>query len=167
MLALTSSPRSSGFFKEHKGVATVEFALVMIPFFMLVLFTMELSRVIYLYATIDLSLSEASQRSAYSGSRDTSTDYVQAFKAAFKDNVQKAPLLTDSDTADITIQYCTDIEQIINDGCSSDAASRNRPLAVYSVVYHYEPVFFIFPEKMVKKSLTRNLVYVQEYERAL
>lgn len=152
------------FNKERKGVVAVEFALVFIPFFTLVLFTMELSRVIYLYAAIDLSLSEASQHASYAGNADGGNDYTNLFNAAFQQNIEKTPLLFKDDRADITVKYCDSIDKIITKNCSG-SNSTGMPLAIYSISYHYKPVFFIFPSNFLQSSLTRNIIHVQEYER--
>ena len=152
------------FNKERKGVVAVEFALVFIPFFALVLFTMELSRVIYLYAAIDLSLSEASQRASYAGTAGEANDYASLFNIAFKNNIEKTPLLFNDDTVDITVKYCDSIDKIIARNCSGSDSS-GMPLAMYNISYHYKPVFFIFPSDFLQNSLTRNIIHVQEYER--
>jgi tight adherence protein E len=155
------------FSREHKGVAAVEFALVIFPFLLLVLFTMELCRVIFLYAAIDLSISEASQRSSYSGNLNAGgagRDYASLFRAAFQANTQKMPLLFKDEDVGISVKYCDNIDDVISDSCSSLSADV-KPLAIYSVVYHYKPLFFIFSGDIMKNSLARNIVYVQEYER--
>lgn len=157
------------FGKNNKGVAAVEFALVFIPFMMLILFTLECSRMIYLYATIDLSLSEASQRTSNSGRSNNpgnTYDYETAFRDAFKNNLKDMPLSNIGNDGQITVsvKYCQNIDQIIGDSCLP-VNSKNNPLALYHVTYEYKPLFFALATGFLDMSMTRDIIHVQEYER--
>lgn len=149
------------FVKEKKSVITVEFALIIIPYLLLFLLTAEICRMFYVSSVINLSLAESSRYAA--NNRELS--YKEAFINNYKKNLVSFPLLANANQISFDVYYCETIEDIISDKCITNNKDK-MPLAIYHIDYHYKPVFFILPNNYTNKIISRNLVYVQEYERS-
>lgn len=146
-------------FISNSGTAAVEFALVIIPFLALFLFTAELCRIIFLSSVIDVTLAESSRYASYSGE---DTQYETVFRSMLRDNLADWPLLGSGEDVDINVKYCANIQAILNDKCNSVST---QPLAIYSINYRYSSMFFIFPSYLTSQAVSRNVAFVQEYQR--
>jgi tight adherence protein E len=49
---------------------------------------------------------------------------------------------------------------------SDSGNSNSAPIAIYRIAYRYTPMFFPFPGNVFNDLLVREVVFVQEYERA-
>lgn len=148
-------------YKAKKGVIAVEFALVIIPYLLLFLLTAEVCRMFYVSSVINLSLAESSRYAA--NNRELS--YKESFINNYKKNLNSFPLLSNANQLSFDVYYCRTIEDIIADKCTKNNKEK-KPLAIYHIDYHYKPVFFVLPNNYTNKIISRNLVYVQEYERS-
>lgn len=150
------------FSQEKKGAIAVEFALVLIPYLLLFLLTAEVCRMFYVSSVINLSLAESSRYAA--NNREIS--YKESFIKNYKKNLNSFPLLSNNNQLSFDVYYCGTIEDIILDKCTKNNKNK-KPLAIYHIDYNYKPVFFILPNNYINKIISRNLVYVQEYERSI
>lgn len=150
-------------YRSSTGSAALEFSLILIPFIMALLFLAELCRVVYISSALDLILAESSYRTSL---RQPDSDYRAYFKKAFNERLDVWPLFTQKNTIRVSAQYCNDIAALIENGkhCSSTHAV-GKPLALYDVNIHYQPLFFIFPTVMVEQRWKRKIAFVQEFQR--
>lgn len=152
-----SWPRSS------RGSAALEFSLLFIPFVMAFLFLAELCRVVYISSALDLILAESSYRTSL---RQFDSDYHAYFTKALNERLAVWPLFTKKNTMSVSAQYCYNIEALIeNDKHCSSTDAVGKPLALYHVNMHYQPLFFLFPTVMVEQQWKRKIVFVQEFQR--
>lgn len=152
--------RQGNFFLRNDGAVAVEFAFVVIPFIISILFIMELCRVVYVMSSIDLILSEAGTASV------TLTDSSEAnayFDNMINEMASNWPFLLYSKDVKVqtNIQYCDSIAQVTNNQCSSSASK--ALLGIYQITVPYEPVFFAFPDSFIQNEMIRKVIFVQEH----
>lgn len=153
------------FFKED-GAAAIEFAFVVIPFLISILFIMELCRVIYVMSSVDLILSESSSATV---TLKNSTDSEKYFESVVNEMSKGWALLLTGENLKIKtkIVYCQTIAQLASNQCSSNTASptasSTATLGVYTLTVPYEPLFFVFPSSLIQKTMVRKIVLVQEH----
>ncbi|WP_318357394.1 TadE/TadG family type IV pilus assembly protein [Enterobacter sp.] len=146
---------------RNEGFVAIEFALVVIPFIISILFIMELCRVIYIMSSIDIILSETSSAVATSQSSSGNKEFQKRFSEVSNG---WALLLTGKNINIKTdIKYCPTINDLVIGRCSNaPAVAANATLAIYQVNVPYEPVFFIFPTSFVQKQMFRRVVLILE-----
>lgn len=151
-------------FRNNDGSATIEFSLVLIPFLSSLLFIMELCRVMYLSAAIDLVVAESGR---YVSLEPSVTDYTGRFNRMLNDNIVLWPLLSSGQPVYVSVYHCEKVLDLIDKGgrCSSDDTSSKKVLAVYSIAYKYKPLFFIFSKGHFDSLLSRDVIFVQEAKR--
>ncbi|MGL9720945.1 TadE/TadG family type IV pilus assembly protein [Symbiopectobacterium sp.] len=150
-------------YRSSTGSAALEFSLIFIPFIMAFLFLAELCRVVYISSALDLILAESSYRTSL---RQPDSDYHAYFTKALNKRLGVWPLFTKENKISVSAQYCDDIAALIENGkhCSSTHAV-GKPLALYHVNIHYQPLFFLFPTVMVEQRWKRKVAFVQEFQR--
>lgn len=142
------------------GGVTIEYAIVIIPFIITVLFIMELCRVTYIMSSIDLILAEGSGAAASLSDTSSGGDY---FKRMIKKQAEQSPLLLSDDIDVITdVSYCQNISQLLDDRCTPTGAE-SAPLSIYKISVPYKPLFFIFPISFLKDKMSRKVIMVQEH----
>ncbi|HHQ7228721.1 TPA: TadE/TadG family type IV pilus assembly protein [Salmonella enterica subsp. enterica] len=151
-------------FIKNNGTASIEFSLVLIPFLASILFILELCRIMYLAAAIDLVLAESAR---YTSLEPSVTDYEQTFNKMLNDNIVLWPLLSSGQSVDAKVRHCGKISDLVNAAisCTIDDTAGNKMLALYSLNYHYKPLFFIFNDGHFDSLLTRKIIYIQEAKR--
>jgi tight adherence protein E len=153
------------FIRDRRGAATIEFALTSIIFLTLVFFVAEISRLSYLSSMLDLAISEGAKE-AKNAPYTTGDDYNSRFNKRMLDEGGMIwGFLSRKDAVSVTIRYAASIDDMIA-GNTSDTDYRNRPIASYKLVYRYHPFLFPIPMTWASKLLTREVIFVQEYERS-
>lgn len=149
------------FFLGSEGAVAVEFAFVIIPFIISMLFIMELCRVVYVMSSVDLILSEAGSSSATLSNASKAEAY---FDKLINDMASNWPFLLYNKDVKVqtSIQYCNSIAQLTNNQCSSSFSS-DALFGVYQITVPYEPVFFAFPDSLIQNEMIRSVVFVQEH----
>lgn len=149
---------------NQQGVATIEFSLTVIVFIFMVLFVAETARLAYVSSVIDLAVSEAAKEA-----KNAPSSVDGGYRGRFEKRLTEQGgalwgFLTKADAADITIAYADSISDMISNGGSSHFTK--QPLARYQLSYQYHPMFFPFPGFWANNLLTREVIFVQEYERS-
>ncbi len=149
---------------DNSGAASVEFSVVLIPFLASLLFIMELCRILYLTAAVDLVLAESAR---YISLEPSSTDYSLSFNQMLNDNIVLWPLLASDQPVNVSVSHCEKITDLRNMAikCTTDDVDGKKVLAVYSLTYHYKPLFFLFSYGKFDSLLSRKVVFIQEAKR--
>lgn len=149
------------FFSRNDGAVVIEFAFVVIPFIISILFIMELCRVVYVMSSVDLILSEAGKASVTLTSTSKADEY---FDNLINKMASNWPFLLYSKDVKVqtSIQYCNSIAQLTSNKCSSSYSS-DALLGVYQITVPYKPVFFAFPNSLLQDDMVRRVVFVQEH----
>lgn len=149
---------------NQQGVATIEFALTVIVFIFMVLFVAETARLAYVSSVIDLAVSEAAKE-AKNAPSSVDGGYRNRFEKRLTEQGGAIwGFLTKTDAVDITLAYADSINDMVSNGGSSNFT--RQPLARYQLSYQYHPMFFPFPGFWANNLLTREVIFVQEYERS-
>ncbi|ENW6032992.1 TadE/TadG family type IV pilus assembly protein [Salmonella enterica] len=151
-------------FLNDEGSASVEFTIVLIPFLASLLFIMELCRVMYLTAAVDLVLAESGR---YISLEPAVADYSVSFNKMLNDNIVLWPLLSSGQSVDVSVYHCDKISDLLNitSSCTLADDTGKKVLAIYSVTYHYKPLFFFFSAGHFDSLFIRRVVYIQEAKR--
>ncbi|MGV6988687.1 TadE/TadG family type IV pilus assembly protein [Testudinibacter sp. P80/BLE/0925] len=162
------------FLRSVRGVSSVEFALT-VPFFILLLsMVFELARISLLSAYLDFALSEASReaKNRYLGSGD----YQRIFEQKLKDE-KIWRFLNAGGTFQIQTDYADDLRALLQnryreptfdkDGKPVAPIGSNAGLARYSFTYTHNSWIPLVPQEWFTPIFQRQIVVVQEYERSL
>ncbi|AYM91957.1 pilus assembly protein [Serratia sp. 3ACOL1] len=154
----------SVFFKNNRGVASIEFSLTVILFIFMVMFVAEIARMAYISSVLDLAISEGA-KDAKNYSSASGNDYQTRFRQRMTE--QGGTLwgfLAEKDMLAINVSYASSIAEMIYSG--GGVSGRNKPLARYFVRYRYQPIFFPVPDVWKESTFIREVIFVQEYERS-
>lgn len=155
---------SRNLLREQQGVASIEFSLTVIIFIFMVFFVAETARLAYVSAVIDLAVSEAAKEA-----KNAPSSLDGGYRSRFEKRLTEQGgvlwgFLTRADAVDITIAFSQSIDSMAATGGSS--SFNKQPLARYKLAYRYHPMFFPFPVFWANNLLTREVIFVQEYERS-
>lgn len=148
---------------RNEGSVAVEFALVFTPFIISIFFILELCRMSFVISAMDLALSE----SGYTASVTRAPDkYLEIFTQKLDAKLANVPLIGAGYQLHTSVTFCDNISQLISTQqvCSTQI-SNGKQLAIYELELDYHPMFLTFATSMFEKYLTRNLIFVQEFQR--
>ncbi|AIU86951.1 TadE/TadG family type IV pilus assembly protein [Pectobacterium odoriferum] len=150
--------------KDCRGIATIEFALTVMVFIIMVLFMIECARLAYVSSVIDLAVSEAA-KDAKNAPENLDGGYRSRFEKRLMDRGGSLwGFLTHKDAVSINLGYAKSIDDMVRTGGGS--STRNQPLARYQLSYRYQPMFFPFPHFWADSLMNREVIFVQEFERS-
>lgn len=151
--------------REQQGGATIEFSLTVIIFIFMVFFVAETARLAYVSAVIDLAVSEAA-KAAKNAPPNLGGGYRRRFETSLTEQGGSLwGFMTRTDAVEVTAAFAWSVDDMIATG---GRGSFNRhPLARYKLAYRYQPMFFPFPGIWANNLLSREVIFVQEYERSL
>ena len=175
------------FFLNSRGTSTVEFALTVFAYFLVVAMIIELGRVALASAYFDLAIAQSVTEAKNQKAADTSyskSDYKQLFEDAL-DKAQKLQrespmgyLAVQEEKISIDVKYADSIEDLLNENFRlpkkdkeiiiEQASGLNATIAVYFLAYSYEflvPIPFSLDSSIRKTVFNRSIVTVQEYEK--
>ncbi|HBU6574212.1 hypothetical protein [Citrobacter amalonaticus] len=152
-------------FAEEDGAAAIEFAFVIVPFIVSILFIMELCRVIFIMASLDALLANSGNASANIQDPSNPDLVHEYFQNAIIESANGWALLTLGKEVEIKTEIAScgydhnEKEPFIN--CSELSNTKN-PISIYKIEVPYEPLFFVFPVDIMQEKMTRRIVYIQE-----
>ncbi|KGA48793.1 putative tight adherance operon protein [Yersinia frederiksenii] len=153
--------------KSDSGAISLEFALLIGPFLLLVFLFLEICRVIFISAALDLAVAESGREASFDSR--ASINYRTSFIHSLENNSQLWPWLGNSDAITIEdVLYCRTVEELVANNCLASTPASGAKLAVYSIKYQYSPVLaqLFFLSSFKDSLLSRKVVYVQHYELA-
>lgn len=161
------------FLLNRKGVSTIEFALT-IGLFLIVLFMIfEFGRITLLSAYWDLAITD-SVRITKNQPADNG-DYAKLFHDTLIKQHKKlvSPTVAglfavQNIDINVNVKYAKSVDDLINKRFIESNQGKNLAIAQYSLDYKYK--FFIplpFLDSLVNSMFKRKILMVQEYERSL
>ena len=162
------------FIHNIKGVSTIEFALTIPIFILLLSMIFELARISLLSAYLDFALSESSReaKNRYLGSCD--------YQQIFADKLEKEKIwqfLNSGGTFKISTKYTDNLDTLLanqyrmptfdDQGNMVSPTGSSAGLALYSFTYHYNAWVPLVPRDWFSPIFNREIIVVQEYERSL
>lgn len=152
---------------KQNGTISIEFVATVPILIILILFFLEMCRMISLCAAIDLALAESGRYTARASISDH--QYKQQFISDLKKRNKSLfnyflPSAYDGDKGiDVNVTYCASLQDIINNNCNDNSTLK---LAIYNINYNYKPLFLSLPNSIKNKiSFHRKIVYIQELSR--
>lgn len=153
------------FLKNKDGVASIEFSLTVILFLFMIMFVAEIARMAYISSVLDLAISEGA-KDAKNHASLTGNDYQQRFTQRLtEDGGTLWAFVAKKDMLNIQVTFASSISEMYTSG-GGESNGRNKPLARYFVNYHYQPMFFPVPDAWKGSTFSREVIFVQEYERS-
>lgn len=158
-------PLPRRFCKDNSGAVIVEMTMVLIPFILLFLFIAELCTILYVSVSIDLAMAEAMRFTTASENPSVGT-YRTIFTGKMEERIKQLPMMIfKEDKISFTTTYCNK-EQVANNTCTASSPAPGTPLALYTIDYSYEPIFFPIPNVIINSgSMSRKGIYVMETQR--
>lgn len=164
-IPLLKSPLLQRFYHDNSGLVLVQMTLIIVPFILLFLFIAELCTVLFVSVSIDLAMAEAMRYTSASAQSSLSS-YRSTFIDRMSKGIQSMPLLTfDESNVTFDAKYCKNLEELADNSCSSTGAISGTvqyPVAIFSISYKHDPIFFPFPDTILKNSMNRTGIYVME-----
>ncbi|UPR30550.1 pilus assembly protein [Vibrio crassostreae] len=167
--------------KKHLGIASIEFALSFMAFWLMCITWAEMGYMSYVSSVSDYAISESVrnakvviQDSSTRGESGSTTDFMQSFKNSIQAQGSLWGEMIDPNKFRLSIQYLDDIQALSSykGECEIEDDSLyelecgepvNSVMAVYRIDYDFKPMlsFLIDTETL----FSREVIVIQEYER--
>lgn len=154
--------------KKNKGVASIEFVLGFMAFWLMCMAWVEMSYMSYVSAIGDLAISEAARES-----KTQESHYKQAFQNSINNSDSLWAGVVDSSNFRLSIQYLGSINDLVGlvdpctvpdgDSIHECGSEKNSAIAVYRIDYDFNSIFTYFMDET--SIFSREVVVIQEYER--
>ena len=148
------------FFRSNTGSVTVEFTIVFVLFIFTLLFSAEISRLLYISASLDLAVSEAAKSAKNKEINNESYQSIFNSKLIEQQGIFGKFISPNNTVA--TVEFANSIADITSNKMS--AQHSNQKLARYTVRYKYKPMFFSIPSIWADSLLSREVIFAQENE---
>ncbi len=140
----------------QRGAVMIEFVMTSLVFLLMLFLLMEVARLSYISAVLNLSITEA----AKSAKNSQNINGEAAYNAVFKHNLAAAQqsqnrlwnFLAEEHTLRTTVTFI-----------GTRVGLADNQLARYKLEYPYEPKFFPLPANWVAKLLKKEVIFVQEH----
>ncbi|MFA3781149.1 TadE/TadG family type IV pilus assembly protein [Yersinia sp. 1652 StPb PI] len=140
---------------SNEGSVTIEFTVVFVLFLLTLLSCAEISRLLYISASLDLAVSEAVKSTK---NREDSNSAILRQSLNAQNGILGA-FITNNNAINTTVEFSNNISDLINQIYSG---SETSPLAKYTVTYIYHPLFFPISSHWANIQLSREVIFVQE-----
>jgi len=153
--------------KYQKGIASIEFALGFMAFWLMCMAWVEMSYLSYISAISDLAISEAARSAKVSEG-----GYRAVFEGVINDNNALWSGVVDESNFRMSVQYIGAIADLANvnpcevpDGESfaECGTATDSAMAIYRIDYDFTSIFTYFMD--TSSIVSREVIVVQEYER--
>ncbi|WP_072102632.1 TadE/TadG family type IV pilus assembly protein [Yersinia intermedia] len=148
------------FFCSNIGSVTIEFTIVLTLFILTLLFSAEISRLLYISASLDLAVSEAAKSAK--NKEINSESYQSIFNSKIIEQQGMFGKFISPDNTVATVEFANSIADITSNKMTTHHP--NQKLARYSVRYKYKPTLFPIPSIWANSLLSREVIFVQENE---
>ncbi|SUP36699.1 putative TadE-like protein [Vibrio owensii] len=164
--------------RTQTGVASIEFGIGFMAFFLMVMLWAELGYIAYVSSVNDLAIAEAARSAKTQVDEKQTNESESVFMAEFIKvvNEQASAMggIIDPKKYKFSVRYfssiadigghqgalCEDENNPIEAECGN---SLNSALAIYAVDYQYQPMLAFFMDG--SRSFEREVIVIQEYER--
>ncbi|CNM02738.1 TadE/TadG family type IV pilus assembly protein [Yersinia frederiksenii] len=148
------------FYRSNTGSVTIEFSIVFVLFIFNLLFSAEISRLIYISASLDLAVSEAAKTAK--NKEINSESYQSIFNSKIIEHQGMFGKFISPDNTVATVEFANSIADITSKKMTTHHSTQK--LARYSVRYEYKPILFPIPSIWANSLLSREVIFVQENE---
>ncbi|WP_159738834.1 TadE/TadG family type IV pilus assembly protein [Vibrio atypicus] len=151
----------------QRGVASIEFALGFMAFWLMCMAWVEMSYLSYISAISDLAVSEAARSAKVSHG-----DYRSVFENVINDSDALWAGVVDESNFRLSVNYIRAIADLTNvnpcevpdgDSFAECGVAANSAMAIYRIDYDFNSMFTYFMD--TSSIVSREVIVVQEYER--
>ncbi len=158
------------FCRCERGVLSIEFAATFMIFLSMFLLMMEVARLSYISAVLNLGVSEAAKIAKNTRSSDSAAYQALFIKELTENRGKLWNFITRADALKAKVCFSKDIESLVHDinrgGDNSAYCVKNaagRPLGRYVLEYTYHSLFFPLPADSIQTILRKEVTFVQEH----
>ncbi|PAF45748.1 TadE/TadG family type IV pilus assembly protein [Helicobacter sp. 11S02629-2] len=156
-------PLGTRFLKEQKGVAAIEFAMLLLPFFILIVIIIETSILIYQNSIISyMGFNAASYASSFNykeGYEEKYKEYLDSRKNQFLAFVKPERLT-------LKLEYCRNLKELANNSCTG--SPQENALVIYNLSYHVNPLFpLAWIDKRARYITSSNIFFSERRDSIL
>ncbi|WP_409994328.1 TadE/TadG family type IV pilus assembly protein [Yersinia sp. KBS0713] len=148
------------FFQSNSGSVAIEFSILFILLIFTLLFSAEISRLLYISASLDLAVSEAAKSAKNKKENDSATYQSVFLNRLMAQQGVLGAFITNNNAVTASVEFSDNISDIIANKMSK--VYTDQKLARYSVSYTYSPLFFPIPSVWSNILLSREVIFVQE-----
>lgn len=169
--------------RTQTGVASIEFALGFMAFFLMIMLWAEMGYIAYISSANDLAIAEAAREAKKSETSSSSSSgsqsvFMSEFKRAIQEQAGIWGNVIDPSHYKLTVHYYQSVEElgkhngaVVDGECyQNDSKSETEcgdptdsSLAIYRVDYDYQPMLAVFMQG--SSNFSREIVVIQEFER--
>ncbi|HIF9267438.1 TadE/TadG family type IV pilus assembly protein [Photobacterium damselae] len=154
--------------KNEKGIASIEFVMMFMTFWLFVVAWIEISYMSYISAVSDVIVSEAARES-----KTKHDDYLTFFSQVISKSDSLWGDIIDPNKFTISINYIENVAKLLDvtvecnvpdgENIAQCGREQNSPIAIYRVDYKFDSLFsYFFDDEVI---FSREVVVIQEYER--
>ncbi|MBF9002232.1 TadE/TadG family type IV pilus assembly protein [Vibrio nitrifigilis] len=158
--------------QKQTGVASIEFAVGFIFFWLMCMAWVEMSYLSYVSAIGDLAISQAA---LHSKRLETSTEFLADFKSTLSKSDSLWKYVADADDFTYSIRYISSYDDLsqVTENCKNDDSEDNSAecgtasdsaIAIYHISYNAPPIFNYFLDG--DTLFAREAIVIQEYQRS-
>ncbi|WP_104399577.1 TadE/TadG family type IV pilus assembly protein [Vibrio penaeicida] len=154
--------------KRIRGVASIEFALGFMAFWMMCMFWVEVSYMSFVSAVTDITISEAARES-----KKSEQSYDKVFQNVINNSGSVWGKVIDQSKLRMSVQYLSSVSDLErhkapckipkNTPLATCGKESNSAIAVYRLDYEFSPIFTLFMDN--SSLFRREVIVIQEYER--
>ncbi|PAF53559.1 hypothetical protein BKH42_05085 [Helicobacter sp. 13S00482-2] len=149
---------SANFIRSQKGIATLEFAILFLPFFLFIMSLLEIMILIYQIAIIDYITTSAGE---YAAATNPTQGYEKKFQEYIDTHKNNLLLFTDvKNSLKPSLKFCRSITELQNNNCTGN--DMENKLIVYTLNYKINPIFKILRIFQMPESTVSKAVYYSE-----
>lgn len=146
------------FLKSKKGLATLEFAILFLPFFLLIMSILETMILVYQISMIDYITTSAGQ---YASSSNPTDGYEKKFQEYIDKHKKNLLLFTDvKSSLKPSLKFCRSIAELENNNCTGN--DMENKLIIYTLSYKIKPLFSILRIFQMPENTSSKAVYYSE-----
>lgn len=153
--------------RKQSGVASIEFVLGFMAFWLMCMAWVEMSYLSYISAISDLAISEAARSAKVSDG-----GYRAAFENVINDSDALWAGVVDESNFRLSVQYIGAVADLANvnpcevpngDTFAECGTAKDSAMAIYRIDYDFTSIFTYFMD--TTSLVTREVIVIQEYER--
>lgn len=146
------------FLRDSRGVATLEFALLFLPFFLFLMTLIETMIVVYQLSAIDFITTNAAK---YASTFNPAAGYENKFQEYVDSKKSKLlPFVYSNNALKTHLKFCRSLIELENNQCSG--SDKENKLIVYSIEYKLKPIFRILRFSSDNEYFMSKAVYYSE-----
>lgn len=155
---MKNPPQFEIFLKSKKGIATLEFAILFLPFFLLIMSILETMILVYQISIVDYITTSAGQ---YASSSNPIDGYEKKFQEYIDKHKKNLLLFADvKSSLKPSLKFCRSIVELENNNCTGNDAENK--LIIYTLNYKIKPLFPILRIFQMPENTSSKAIYYSE-----